>query len=169
MTARYTSKTRRLSAGSCRREAPSDVQLGGGLVEQAVENVVDRKRSREISVAQMGIGREHPKQRVERLAAAVHRQREVVVHEQARSRCPLTGCLIVADGFDDVAPLFVPGGRGAVQRRDRRRRDAPQFEAQQIGEQVVVAEPGTGGVERGDEGVLVFEPLQGGLGSGARR
>ena len=115
----------------------------------------------------MGIGRERPKQRVERLAAPVHRQREVVVHEQARSRCPLTGCLIVADGFDDVAPLFVPGGRGAVQRRDRRRRDAPQFEAQQIGEQVVVAKPGTGGVERGDERVLVFEPLQGRLGSGA--
>jgi hypothetical protein len=47
--------------------------LGGGLVEQAVENVVDRKRSREICVAPMGIGRKHPKQRVERLAAPVHR------------------------------------------------------------------------------------------------
>ena len=129
-----------------------------------MENVVDRKRSREISVAQMGIGREHAKQRVERLAPAGHRQREVVVHEQARSRCPVTGRLIVADGFDDVALLFVPGGRGAVQRRDRRRRDAPQFEAQQIGEQVVVAEPRTGGVERGDEGVLVFEPLEDRLG-----
>ena len=138
--------------------------MGGGLVEQAVEDVVDRKRSREISVAQMGIGREHAKQRVERLAPAGHRQREVVVHEQAPGRCPVTGRLIVADGFDDVALLFVPGGRGAVQRGDRRRRDAPQFEAQQIGEQVVVAEPGPGGVECGDEGVLVFEPLEDRLG-----
>ncbi len=112
----------------------------------------------------MGIGRKHPKQGVERLAAPVHRQREVVVHEQARSRCPLTGCLIVADRLDDATPLFVPGGRGVVQRRDRRRRDAPQFEAQQIGEQVVVAEPRTGGVERGDERVLVFEPLEDRLG-----
>ena len=40
------------------REAPGDLQLGGGLVEQAVEDVVDRKRSREISIAQMGVGRE---------------------------------------------------------------------------------------------------------------
>ena len=112
----------------------------------------------------MGVGREHAEQRVERLAPAGHRQREVVVHEQASSRCPVTGRLIVADGFDDVALLFVPGGRGAVQRRDRRRRDAPQFEAQEIGEQVVVAEPGTAGVQCGDEGVLVFEPLEDRLG-----
>ena len=114
----------------CRRESPGDGELGGGLVEQAMEDVVDRKRGREISIAQMGVGREHAKQRVERLAPAGHRQREVVVHEQARSRCPVTGRLMVADGFDDVALLFVPGGRGAVQRGDRRRRDAPQFEAQ---------------------------------------
>ena len=87
----------------CRRESPSDAQMAGGLVEPAVENAVDRKRSREVSVAQMGIGREHPEQRVERLAAAGHRQREVVVHQQARCRCPITGRLIVADGFDDVA------------------------------------------------------------------
>ena len=149
---------------SCRRESPSDAQLAGGLVEPAVEDAVDRKRSREVSVAQTGIGREHPEQRVERLAPAGHRQREVVVHQQAPGRHPVTGRLIVADGFDDVALLFVPGGRGAVQRRDRRRRDAPQFEAQQIREQVVVAEPRTGGVERGDEGVLVFEPLEDRLG-----
>jgi hypothetical protein len=100
--------------------------LGGGLVEQAVEDAVDRKRSREVPVAQRGVGREQAEQRVERLAPAVHRQCEVVVHEQVRSRCPVTGCLVVADGFDDVALVFVPGGRGAVQRRDRRRRDAPQ-------------------------------------------
>ena len=129
-----------------------------------MEDAVDRKRSREVSVAQVGIGREHPEQRVERVAPAGHRQRVVVVHQQAPSGHPFTGRLIVADGLHDVALLFVPGGRGAVQRRDRRRRDAPQFEAQQIREQVVVAEPRTGGVERGDEGVLVFEPLEDRLG-----
>ena len=70
------------------------MQLGGGLVEQAVENAVDRKRSREISVAQMGTRWKRPKQRVDRLAAPVNRQREVVVRKQARGRSPLTGCLI---------------------------------------------------------------------------
>ena len=54
-----------------------------------------------------------------------------------------------------------------MQRRDRRRRGAPQLEAQQIGEQVVVAEPGPGGVERGDERVLVFELLEDRLGARA--
>ena len=130
---------------------------------------VDRKRRREISVAQMGIGREHPKQRVECLAPAGHRQREVVVHEQAPSRRPVTGCLMVAHGLDHVAVLFVPGGRGAVQRRDGRRRRAPQLQAQQIGEQVVVAEPGPGGVECGDEGVLVLELLEDRLAPRCRR
>ena len=98
----------------CRREAPGDVQMGGGLVEQAVEDVVDRERCREISIAQMGVGRELAKERVERLAPAGHRQREVVVQEQASSGCPVTGRLIVADGFEDVAFLFVPGGCSAV-------------------------------------------------------
>jgi len=73
-------------------------------------------------------------------------------------------CLVVADGFGDVAVLPVPGGCGAVQRRDRRRRDAPKFQAQQIGEQVVVAEPCPGGVQRGHEGALVLEPLEDRLG-----
>ena len=149
---------------NCGRETPSDAQVAGGLVEPAVENAVDRKRSREVSVAQVGIGREHREQRVERVAPAGHRQRVVVVQQQAPGGPPLTGRLIVADGLDDVALLFVPGGRGVVQRRDRRRCDAPQFEAQEIREQVVVAEPRTGGVERGDEGVLVFEPLEDRLG-----
>ena len=105
-----------------RREAPSDAQMGGGLVEQAVEDGVDRERRREISVAQMGIGRERPEQRVQRLAAAGHRQREVVVGEQARGRRPVPGGLVVPDRLGDVSVLLVPGGRRAVQRRDRRRR-----------------------------------------------
>ena len=150
-----------------RREAPRGVQVVGGLVEQAVQDAVGRERGREI--AQMGIGRELPQQRVERLAAPVHRQREVVVHQQARGRRPRPGREMVANGFEDVLMLFVPRGRGAVQRRDLRRRDAPQLEAQEVGEQVVVAERGAGGVERGDERVLGFQPLQDRLGSGAAR
>ena len=115
----------------------------------------------------MGIGREQPEQRVERVAPAGHRQREVAVREQAPGRCPVTGCLIVPDGLGHVSVHLVPGGRGAVQRGDRRRRRAPQLQAQQIGEQAVVAEPGPGAVECGDEGVLVLELLEDRLGSGA--
>ena len=165
--ARYTWKSAPPLCRDCRRESPGDFQLGRGLLEQAMQDVVDRKRSREISIAQMGIGRELAKERVERLAPAGHRQREVVVQEQARGRCPVTGRLMVAHGFEDVALLLEPGGRGAVQRGDRRRRRASQFEAQQIGEQVVVAEPCPGGVQGGHEGALVLEPLEDRLGPGA--
>ena len=90
-----------------------------------------------------GVRRETPRRRGAS-APAGHRQCEVVVHEHASRRCQVTRLLIVTDGFDDVTLLFVPGGRGAVQRGDRRRRGAPQFEAQQIAEQVVIAKPGTG-------------------------
>ena len=154
----------------CRRrrgEAPSDAQMGGGLVEQAVEDVVDRERRREISVAQMGIGREQREQRVERVAPAGHRQGEVAVREQAPGRRPITGCLVVPDGLGHVSVHLVPRGRRAVQRRNGRRRRAPQLQAQQIGEQAVVAKPGPGAVECGDEGVLVLELLEDRLGPGA--
>ena len=41
------------------RQSPSDGELGGGLVEYAVEDAVHRKRGREVPVAHMGVGREH--------------------------------------------------------------------------------------------------------------
>ena len=168
MTARYTSKTRRLAAGAAAARRRATCRWAAASSSRPWRMLSIASAAARFPSPRWASGGNIPQQRVERLAAAVHRQREVVVHEQARGRCPLTGCLMVADGFDDVAArCFVPGGRGAVQRRDRRRRDAPQLEAQQIGEQVVVAEPGAGGVERGDERVLVFEPLEDRLGSGA--
>ena len=108
-----------------------------------------------------------PQQRAHRRGAPVEDEREVVVDEQPRGMRPLAGCVLVTDGFDDVAVLLVPLGRGAVQRRDLRRRDAPQLEAQEVGEQVVVAEPRAGGVERRDERVLGLQPLQDRLRAGA--
>ena len=151
-------------AGNRRRQPARDLQPWSGLVQRPVQDAVDRERRREIGVPWMGVGREGSEQRVERLAPAGHRQREVVVDEQAPSRRPVTGGLVMADGFHHIALGFVPGGRGAVQRRNRRGRDASQLEAQQVGEQVVVAEPGTGGVECRDEGVLVLQPQEDRLG-----
>jgi hypothetical protein len=154
-----------LPLGAARRGAPSsDLQPSGGLVQLAVQDVVDRERRREIAVAYMGVGREGSEERVERLAAAGHRQSEVVVNDQAPGRHPVTGGLVVADRFRHVTLGLVPRGRGAVKRRDRRGRDAPQLETQQVGEQVVVAKPGTGGVECRDEGVLGFQAQQHRLG-----
>ena len=120
-----------------RRQPSSDAEVGGRVVEHAVEDVVNRQRSRQISVAQRGIGRERPEQRVQGLAAAVHGERQVVVNQEARCRRPGIRCLVVADCVDDVALPFVPRSRRAVQRRDHLGRPVPQFATQQIGEQVV--------------------------------
>ena len=152
MTARYTSKTRRLSAGlpprvAERRAAGRRPRRAAPWRMLSIASAAARFPS-----LRMGVGREHAEQRVERHAPAGHRQREVVVHEQApagASHRPLDS----GGWLRRRCLAFVPGGGGAVQRRDRRRRDASQLEAQQIREQVVVAKPGTAGVERGDEGV----------------
>jgi len=104
---------------------------------------------------------------MERLAPAGHGQRQVVVHEQACRRRPVTCRLVMVDRLDDVAVLLVPGGRAPVERWDRQRRETAQLQAQQIREQVVVAEPAAGSVERGHEGVPVLQPLEDRLGARA--
>ena len=167
MTARYTPKTRRRSAGAAAasRRATRRWAAASSSRPWRMSSIASAAaRSPSPRWASAGNSAE---QRVERLAPAGHRQREVVVHEQAPGRRPITGCLIVADGLGHVSVHLVPGGRRAVQRRDGRRRHAPQLQAQQIGEQAVVAKPGPGGVECGDEGVLVLEPLEDRLGPGA--
>jgi hypothetical protein len=51
------------------------MELRGGFVEEAVQDAVHRKRGGKIAVIEVGLRREGAKQRVERLAAAAHRQR----------------------------------------------------------------------------------------------
>ena len=58
-------------------------------------------------------------------------------------------------------------GGGTVQRRDLVRGSSSQLEPQQIGEEMVVAEPRSPHVERHDERVGLLEPLQDPLGARA--
>ena len=76
---------------------------------------------------------------------------------------PVLRRLRLADGFDDVAVLLVPLGGRPMERIDHPGGGSLQLEAQQVGEQVVVAEPRAPGVDRRDEGVGVGEARQDGL------
>ena len=60
----------------------------------------------------------------------------------------------------EVSVLGVPAGGEPVQPRDLVRRLAAQLEPQQVGEQVVVAEPGARHVHRDDERVGLLELVQ---------
>ena len=80
---------------------------------------------------------------------------------------PVLGGLRVADRLHHVPVGLQPLGGRSVQRLDQRRVEPPQLETQQIGEQVVVAEPRPPDIQRGHERAGVLELLQHSLGSRA--
>ncbi len=83
-----------------------------------------------------------------------------MIRQHAGSQGPVLRRLRVADRLDRVpVPRVPPGGRG-VQRRQVGRRAAPQFQLQEVGEQLVVAEPGPPGVQREHERASLRELLQ---------
>ena len=73
------------------------------------------------------------------------------------ARSPRPGRLGVLDGVGVEPMLGVPARRGEVQVRHDCGGGAPELEAQQVGEQLVVAEPGAVRIERDDEGAGILE------------
>src|SRR5918996_4301799 len=66
----------------------------------------------------------------------------------------------MTDRLDDVATLRMPAGGATVQLRDLLGSLTPQLEAQQIDQQVVVAEPRAARVDRDDKRVRLLQPEQ---------
>jgi hypothetical protein len=132
----------------------------GGFLAQALVEPRQGERQGELRIGGGHIGGEGVKQRAHRGRLAVEDQLELVVGEQAGGVGPVVGGLGVADRLDDVPVLLVPASGGCVERADERRVDAPQLQAQQIGEQRVVAKPRTPHIERGHEHVGAFELVQ---------
>ena len=101
---------------------------------------------------------------------AVEREAGAVVDEQAGGLRPVPGGLGVPDRLDDVPVLGEPARRrrGAAVRSASGLGPA-QLEPQQVGEEVVVAEPGPPGVERDDERVRRLELAAGSAPSRRRR
>ena len=83
-----------------------------------------------------------------------------MVGEQAGGQVPVPGGLSVADRLHRESVPGEPPGGHLVQRGDLARVGAPQLPLQQVGEQLVVAEPGPGRVQRHDERVRLLQILQ---------
>ena len=96
-------------------------------------------------------------QRLQGLRVPVEHQAERAVGEQPGRVGPVTRCLGVPDGLDRLALLEEPRGGAAVQCRHGFGPCPAQLKAQEIGEEMVVAEPRAMGVERDDEGVGVLD------------
>ena len=101
--------------------------------------------------------RESAQQLENRLRATVKNQVEVIVGQEPHGEWPVPRRLGESDRLHDVAVLREPLSDGTVQRRDRRRGDAPKLELEQVGEEVVVAEPRTSRVQRRHEPVRILE------------
>ena len=130
-----------------------------------LEQVRGRDR-RQLRVRPDARVRQAGEQRAERLLLAIEQQVHPVAAEQLAGQVPVAGELRVPDRLDRVAVLGVPLGREPVQPGDRVGGAALELEPQQVGEQVVAAEPRAGDIDGDDE--RVRRP-RGPAGSGCRR
>ena len=106
---------------------------------------------------------------MDRRRPAVEDQAQTRVGEQAGGGRPVLGRLVLPDRLHDCAVLLQPLGGGSVQRHDQRWMTPPELEAQEVGEQVVIAKPRTPDVECRHERVGVLELLEHPLRSRAAR
>ena len=105
-------------------------------------------------------GRERPQQRGDAAFLTVERQAEQVVREQPGRIGPVAGRERVSNGLDDLTVISEPRCGLAVEVRNFLRQRSAQFQAQEIRQKLVVAEPRALGVERDDECVGVLECQQ---------
>jgi hypothetical protein len=83
-----------------------------------------------------------------------------LIRQQAGGQAPVLRRLSVPHRLDHVPVVRVPAGGGLVQGGQLGRRAAPQLQLQQVGEQLVVAEPGPPRIQRGHERVGLLKLLQ---------
>ena len=103
---------------------------------------------------ELGIGRRDPRregiqQRAKRGQTAIEDQADAAVKKQPRGAAPVARHLRVADRLDRVALLLEPVGGRPMQLTHDLRKHPPQLQPQQVGKQVVVAEPGATRIDRG--------------------
>ena len=137
-----------------------EINVGRDLFDPRFDDERHGEGQRELRIPGRRIGWKQIEQPANPGPATVEDEANAVVGEQARSPRPISRGLGMADGLHDIPVLFVPGGGFAVQGLDAGGIGASQLEAQEVGEKVVVAKPGAGDIERGDEGVRLLEVLQ---------
>ena len=126
----------------------------------ALEDPHPRLRDGELGVPRRRLGREPVQQGAHGVDAPVEDQADVAVGEHAGGMAPVIGALGVPDRLDRMPVLLVPAGGDPVERRDVRRISAAKLQPQEVGEQVVIAEPRCARIERGDERVCLLQLLK---------
>ncbi len=130
------------------------------LLQRSLGQLVGRCQRRELGIRRRGFGREPGQQLVYGGGLPAQVKAGPVVGEQPAAQVPVPGGLSVADRLHRESVPGKPPGGHLVQRGDLARVGAPQLPLQQVGEQVVVAEPGPGRVQRHDERVRLLQVLQ---------
>ena len=87
-------------------------------------------------------------------------QAEPVIGQQPGGQAPVLRRLGVPDRLDRVPVPGEPSGGGADAARGARRRGTPQLQLQQVGEHLVVAEPGPPRIQRDHERAGLLQVLQ---------
>ena len=134
-------------------------------VQRAVDQLVGGEGPRQLRVRE-GVLREGGKQGVHRRVLTVEREAEAVVGDQSGGMRPVRGSLRVPDRVGHQPVLLQPRGCAPVQLGYDARFGAAQLETQQVGEELVIAEPRPLGVDGDHEGVRLLELEQDPLGPG---
>ena len=135
-----------------------DRQVGGRPVQAPLGEVTHRAHQRQLGVIRAR--REGPHQRLHGLRLPVEGQAERMVGQQPGRISPAARRLRMPDGVDHLALPDIPLCGPPVQFRYLVGQRPAQLQPQEICQQVVVAEPGTLGVQRFDERVGVLEVEQ---------
>ena len=135
-------------------------QVPFGLIQGSPGQLVRGHPRGQLGIRRDHAGRKPGQELVRGSAQPVEPEADPVVRQQAGGQAPVLRRLGVADRLDQVPVFRVPPGGGGVQRGQFGRSAAPQLQLQQVGEQLVIAEPGPPRIQRGHERVGLLELLQ---------
>ena len=149
------------SAGGYRFQSPGgESQVPFGLLQRSPGQLDPGHPRRQLGIPRDHAGREPGQELVPGGAQPAEPDADPVVRQQAGGQVPVLRRLGVADRLDRVPAVRVPPGGDGVQRGQFGRRAAPQLQLQQVGEQLMVAEPGPPRVQRDHERACLLELLQ---------
>jgi len=134
-------------------------------VERGPDHLAIRQERGQLGIGEC-LGRESREEPRHRCPAAVEPEAEAELTDQIPGELPVLRGLRMLDRLDHETVLGEPLGRGVVQLWDGIGLCAPELQAKEIREQLVVAEPRSLRVEREDECIRVLELEQDSLRSG---
>ena len=133
-----------------------DRQVRGRIVQASPGQVTPGAHQGQLRIC-AGARREGVQQHLDGLGLPVEGQAERMIGQQPGRVRPVARCLRVPDGVGDLAVPGEPSGGPPVQHRHVLGQRPARLQPEQVGEQLVVPEPGPPGVKRDHERVRVLE------------